>query len=411
MPYERKTVDINSSESFRNYLSRFKKTSEIADILHKERIDKDIVLENHIDYISISEGDPTKISYLTKERIELIKSRNECLWTSSKRFHCKPGAFVSKILKDISSKSIESFSNQYKSLATQQEFKFEIVDGAKIKDFYYQESYVSQKGSIGASCMKYEKCKKYFNIYSENPDVVKMLIMKNENDLILGRSLVWNFTWEGVDYKIMDRIYTTKDEELSIFFKNWASDNGYLYKKHQNWSNTLQFEGSESEVRVGIKLKNFTFDYYPYLDTFKWVDFEKGILYNYLPNYFKRENKYHRLSCGPEGYTEWADYLSFDEIDRNWGYKGDIINVDGIMTSIGNCVYSETFDKYILKKDSIWSAELRDYIYSDRLKIDINLIKKRLNLLNKPFSEWIVNMYGPQKNDIYEIELDGGAGS
>ncbi len=411
MPYERKTVDINSSEKFKNFLSRFKKTSEVADLLSKDRVPKESILENHIDYISISEEDNTKISYLTKDRIDLIKARNECLWTSPRRFHCKPGSFVSKILTGIPPKSVETFSNQFKSFATQQEFRFEIVEGETISECYGYELYASQRGSLGASCMKYEKCKDYFEIYSKNPERVKMLVMRDPRDRILGRALLWNFTWEGKDYKIMDRIYTIKDEDLSIFFKNWATENGYLYKKHQNWTNTLQWEGSDLEMKVGIEIENVKFDFYPYLDTFKWIDFEKKIIYNYLPEYFKRDSKYHRIICTPEGHTEFSDYLAFDEIGRCWGYRGDIISVDGIMTSTGHCVWSDTLNRYILRRDSTWSEQLRDNIYIDKDRMDANLVKLRLEFLNRSKIEdekwrqsYLINETLLNTDNLYSIE-------
>jgi hypothetical protein len=260
----------------------------------------------------------------------------------------------------------------------------EIVEGDKISEYYGYETYASQRGSLGASCMKYEKCKNYFQIYSKNPQNIKMLIMRDSRDLILGRALLWNFTWESKEYKMMDRIYTVKDEDLSIFFKNWATENGYLYKKNQNWTNTLQWEGSESEIKVGIGIENIEFDFYPYLDTFKWVDFEKKIIYNYLPDYFTTENKYHRTMSIPEGYCEWSDYLALDEISRCWSYKADILNIDGVMTSTNNCVWSDTLNKYILKRDSIWSEQLRDNIYIDKEKMDVDLVKARLEFLNRP---------------------------
>ena len=383
MPYERKTVDINTSEKFKNFLQLFKKTSDIADILCKDRVPKDSILENHVDYISISEEDPTKISYLTKERIEFIKNNGECLWTSSKRFHCKPGSFISKILKDIPAKSIETFSNQFKSLAIKQDFRFEVVSGESVKEYYYYETYASQRGSLGASCMKYEKCQSYLGLYSNNQEVVKMLIMKSSNDLILGRALLWDFTWEGNNFKIMDRIYTTKDEDLSLYFKNWADSNGYIHKKNQNWANTMQFEGLDNqEIKVGIKLSEAQFDLFPYLDTFKWVDLKSKIIYNHLPDYFKKDDKYHRILCSPEGHAEYSDFLALDEIDRSWVYKNDIIDVDGIMTSTSNCVWSDTLNKWILRRDSKWSPELRDNIYSDMSRMDQSLLKRRSEFIN-----------------------------
>jgi hypothetical protein len=69
----------------------------------------------------------------------------------------------------------------------------------------------------------------------------------------------------------MDRIYTTNDEDLQ--FQEVGTENGFLYKSEQNWSNTLYFEQvgqKKRELRIDIKLSNIRFDNYPYMDTFKF---------------------------------------------------------------------------------------------------------------------------------------------
>ncbi len=391
MPYERKTETINSSVEFRNFLNKFIRTSEIARILSNERIYKEILIDNHVDYLSISESDSSKISYLTPERIKLLASRGECLWTSPSRFCCKPGSFVSKILSGMDPKSIESFSNQYRSLSLEEEFKFEILKGESIRDSYFESKYASQSGSLGISCMKYEKCQRYFSIYEKNKSV-SMLCMINKNGLIIGRSILWDFTWNSKDYKIMDRIYTIKDESYSHYFKNWAHDNGYVYKKYQNWANSLQFEGVGSipELKVGIPLEESIFTFYPYMDTFKWLDTKDNILYNHIPESMSdtsgSSDRYKCLTL-PDGYTSGIDYLAFDDIERNWIYKGDSIVVNSlsgyIRTSVHNCCWSEILSSHILSSESIWREDLRDNIYSDLSRMDPDQIKLRLDQMTK----------------------------
>ena len=68
--YERKTSDIFISDQFRNILEIFKDKSEIAKTLLYKRLNKDILADEHINFICVSKNDPTKISYLTQERIE-----------------------------------------------------------------------------------------------------------------------------------------------------------------------------------------------------------------------------------------------------------------------------------------------------------------------------------------------------
>lgn len=383
MPYERKTETINSSKEFRDLVSKFNKTSEVAKTLSKIMIPKEHLVDNHVDYISVSESDPTKISYLTKDRINSIIKSGGCLWTSPTRFCCKPGSFVGKLLKNIDSKSVETFSNQYRSFSTKEVFRFEIISGDAIPNSYNELNYASQRGSLGASCMKYERCQSFFDIYSKNK-CVSVLVMKNQNDLIIGRSLLWNFIYGVSDYKIMDRIYTVKDEDYAHYFKNWAHDNGYIYKKHQNWTNTLEFEGdvvSKSEIKLQIPLDVSDFKHYPYLDTFKWLDIKGKFLYNYIPDNFHVSQRYRNISL-PDGYSADFDYLILDEISKNWIYKQDsalvMTNSGNIRTSINNCAWCETLDMYILSSEASWNEKLQDTIYTDLSRVDPEVIKARI---------------------------------
>ena len=62
--------------------------------------------------------------------------------------------------------------------------------------------------------MKYYRCKDYFNIYIENPDVCQLLIFTDPNDKLLGRALLWKLE-DGSNY--MDRIYTNRDSYIELF--------------------------------------------------------------------------------------------------------------------------------------------------------------------------------------------------
>lgn len=377
---------LNISAKFREVLMEIKDTSEIAQLLiagiPNENLPKDPV-----DYISISESDPTKISYLNEERIQLIQKLGEDIWTSKRRYHCKPGSFVSKVLKGVSAKSVETFSNQYKSHLYEKQFSFKIVSGGEIPKNYIFHNYQSQSGSLGASCMKYEKCESYFGIYENNPQV-KMLIMTSHNGFVMGRALLWEFESGGKTWKVMDRIYTIKDEDFSHFFKKWGIENGYIWKSHQNWGNTLQFvdkDGDLGELKLDIQLEDWEFDYYPYLDTFKWFDSKKGTLHNYLPSHFVVNDSRFQLLTLPDGKGENCDYLVFDDIDRKWMYKSEAIRIEdhNIITNGENCTWSETLNKYILKSEAAWDPNLDDYIYKDVSKIDPILIENRKKFLSK----------------------------
>lgn len=362
LPYERKTVDIHISDDLRSVLSIIESESLVASLLLKRRHSKEDLADSHVNYISISKQDRTKLSYLSQDRIDSLDPQD--YWTSTRRYMAKPGAFISKLFKDVPAKEVEKFSNLLRSQAKKAPFRFEVVRGNSIKDFYYYENYhSSERGSLGVSCMKHEHCQKYFDLYTENEENVSMLTMFNENNRLIGRALLWDFE----SHKIMDRIYTYNDEELSFYFKQWATENGYYYKSEQNWFNTIFFEQigtGKKEFKLEVKLPNIKQHYYPYMDTFKFIDLDKGILYNYLPE----DTSSLRTLTSSDGSKHPSDYLVFDMIDRVMRYRNDAAYIQyvEIWTGRQNAVYSNYNDKWMLKQDSRYEELIDDYIFNEQ---------------------------------------------
>jgi hypothetical protein len=359
MPQERKTLDLFVSEDLKTLLNSIKDDSLVARMLLKKRQKKEEIVKDHVNYISISSQDPTRISYLTQDRILNIEESE--YWSSTKRYQAKPGVFVTKLFNGISNREIETFSNLFRSISSKSNFRLLVIKGDEIKKYYHWKSYSKDKGTLGVSCMKHDNCQKLLNIYTESQEV-SMLIMLDENDKLMGRSLLW----ETKKYKIMDRIYTIDDELLRFHFKKWATDNNYWYKSEQNWYNTLQFEqlGKKSiELEVGIELGKFK--YYPYMDTFKFIDEETNSVFNYIP---KGSNIKTLASCDGSKYD--SDYLRFDSVDRIFRHRSDTIYIDylDIFTHENNARWSRLNNKYILFYESKYSLELDDYIFLDNSK-------------------------------------------
>lgn len=356
MPYERKTSDIFISDDLRNILTEIESQSMVASLLLKKRHSNDDLVEDFVNHISVSREDKGKISYLTKERLAVIDESE--IWTSSRRFQAKPGGFISKVFKDIPAKEVELFSTLFRNVSNRIKVNLQVVKGERIRDFYYYESYASDNGSLGASCMRYDSCQKYMNVYVENTDVVSMLVMLNDDDALIGRALLWDC--DG--YKIMDRIYTTNDEKYAFYFKEWATKNNYLFKSNQNWFDTLTFEkigDKKQELRIDIKLPNSDYKYYPYMDTFKFFNAETGTISNYQP-----KSDFYTI-CTPDGSKYASDYLAFDIVDKVFRYRHDACYVrylDGFTTG-DNVNYSDIHDEYILCQDAIYDGELCDYIF------------------------------------------------
>ena len=120
-------------------------------------------------------------------------------------------------------------------------------------------------------------------IYCSNPNRVKMLINLDEDGRLKTRALIWDeaVTTSGEKYKIMDRIYSIYDHEINTF-KKWAEDNGYIYKYEQSARSERLFKtpGGLKDLQLKIQLDTWKVSKYPFIDTFKFIDYRNGILSN-----------------------------------------------------------------------------------------------------------------------------------
>ena len=373
MSYTRKTADIITSNELDYVLEQIKDNSEVARLLLKQRHSIENLVENHINYISISNSDKTKISYLTPERLDTILSNGEDVWTSPRRFHIKPGGFISKLFKSVSAREVEVFSTLFRNIQSKVDYQFKVVKGNNLLQYYHGSSYYNGGGSLGVSCMKYDNCQDYLGIYTKNPNIVEMLVAVNSDGRLIGRALLWKLG----DKKIMDRIYTINDEDFQFAFKKWADENGYWYKKEQKWNNTLFFKTRDKVMceEISIQLDNFDFEYYPYLDTFKFIDFKTGKLYNYLPKGVDVKT----LSSAEGGYHNGGIY-GFCEKSKVLYSVDSLCYIPNIGKTVGNdlCVWSDLYDLYILREEATYDNNLRDWIYIDsELNNDV-MIQQRL---------------------------------
>jgi len=381
--YERKTIDLLISDDLKNILTEIESESLVAKLLLKKRHSKEDLVESPVNYISVSHDGSSKISYLTTDRIGSLDS--ETYWTSNSRYKGKPGAFVSKLFKNITPKEVEKFSNLFRTQSLMPKFTFKIVEGDEIKKYYHHSSYIKDScgdtmGSLGSSCMKHDHCQKYFKIYTKNSDQVKLLIMLDEDEMLIGRALLWDIE----SNKIMDRIYTKLDENYIFHFKKWATKNDYLYKSEQNWNSTLFFEN------LNIKRKELYIEFslvknpkkYPYMDTFKFIDLKTGRLFNYIPDNVEVSTLISNHGGYENGYC-----LKLDGIDKVFRRSRDSIwlNYLNLHTSRENCNYSEINDTYILIKDCVYNNQIQDYIFSgDYNHLNSPKLQEELDSLNKP---------------------------
>jgi hypothetical protein len=142
--------------------------------------------------------------------------------------------------------------------------------------------------------MRHKSCQGFFSIYIDNPDVCKLLILKDvSGEKINGRALLWT----DVDgNKWMDRVYCIKDSYMNLFNK-WATDNGYP-------------DIHKSKKLCKVKVKNKDYGSYPYMDTFyiyKPTFVELGVVKNEEFYFDTEKQKLNFASEDKEAYLYNAD--------------------------------------------------------------------------------------------------------
>lgn len=368
MPYQRKTKDVHIHPRLLAVLNRIANRSEVAKLLLKSKISKEDLVDDPIDYIAISKEDPSKISYAYAEKLDKVSE--EEYWSFKGRVQAKPAAAIKKYLKNVSEKDLDIFTSLYKAATAQRDFVLQVISGTEIKKWYSGRSYQQAGGTLYNSCMKHDHCQDLFEIYIQNPEVCQMLIMLDNEGYLMGRALIWNAVDmnKNTEIKVMDRIYCVDDSKNVSYFKEWADDNGYIYKKEQNWKNSLQFEsnGVSFFKNISIKIKKLSFVRYPYVDTFKFWDEKNSTLSNFLPE----DNGYVRTLIGNDGRVFGYDTLGLDDFANTYDHRDRLITLTYEFngnkrprTSPENVVYSECMDINIYKEHAIYSEEMNDWMF------------------------------------------------
>lgn len=214
------------------------------DILHLESIDG----EYQILHILNKRGDESLIFTEVKGEQEVKLGR-----FLSRLFDTKEAKESWLLQGTNKNKLIEEYVNSYKSYKDyikSIDKYISVVSGTDLVKWYHEDMYEKRQGTLSNSCMRYDKCQEYFNIYTDND--VQMLILKNETGKLIGRSLLWE-TNEG---KYMDRVYG--QDHIQILFRKWATENGY----------ELRYDlGS----KVSKTVKADLFGKFPYMDTFRFM--------------------------------------------------------------------------------------------------------------------------------------------
>lgn len=189
----------------------------------------------------------------------------------------KIGKFI-KTIGDFKNPQIEEFINLFKSTkSTIDGIEFEIVSGEQIAKWYSYRTYCDNKWSqLHSSCMAHSP-RETFDIYTKNPDVCRMLIIKDDNNKLLGRAIVWKLDKpiDGCEY-FMDRVYTVEDHQRNAF-RDYAITNNWCYRASNNFDYGVFVKYNEVQKQeLKVSIKSTKHKKYPFMDTFKGLD--RGVL-------------------------------------------------------------------------------------------------------------------------------------
>lgn len=305
------------SPRFREQLLSMSDNKVASELLSKEGTD----IKSEVTLIDISDNDDNYLTFMPIDKAQKLidyhypnaedndisttynQDVNDILWRNRERISApiyinnsrnsiKIGKFANKVVNGkYSARDIESFVNTFKSSSPNKREKISVVEGKDIEYWYDEKNYLYiGRGSLGMSCMSAKKG--LFNIYTDNPDTCKLVIL-TIGDKLVGRALLWKLNsiksdTEKIEGKIksewfLDRVYSSEDYQIDKIRK-WAIDKGYAIRYY----NTGIFETTKilynkteyKNVKMSVKIKPIDYDKYPYLDTFMSYDLKKGILYN-----------------------------------------------------------------------------------------------------------------------------------
>lgn len=298
-------------------------------------------------------------SFLTARTVsQLIRDEDtgeDALWWTGIRTKSKVGRVVRKLflsahMPEPKGPAIDALVRKWEVFNRPgREYTFKIVQGDDIKYYYLEDQYLSRADSLGGSCMRHDYCQDYLNIYSENRQCKLAVLLQAGK--VAARCLVWLGKYYDRLYSInhyTEDLLRTRCEEEAGLIPCWRSGIG----------------------RLSIEVDQADYEFYPYMDTFCYIDREANLIMNaapadgpyifaqFLDGSYRSFNDCSCSSCGASIAEDRAVWINDDPHCRDCSvyseYYGEYIERD-------EAVYCEMEDSYLLGEDV---TELYDGTYT-----------------------------------------------
>lgn len=265
--------EFKNNENNENYLYEFIYSNDFGQVLLKIKgnpisnffISSYDYLKSKYTYVDITDNEEY-VSYLDSKDAFYIDEMDEDPWDNNKRKIIRIGKFVNKFSDfKYNVQLVEKFVNQFKSVLRESKTFFKIYKGEDISKWYHEDN-TELKGKIGKSCMIYERCQEYLELYINNPEKISLLtLFEIGNNKVIGRSLLWELNNGSL---FMDRIYVSNEYDINIF-KRYAMNNNINI-------NSIDDENGISKIYTTLKPRYY--ESYPYLDILFLYQPETGLI-------------------------------------------------------------------------------------------------------------------------------------
>ena len=184
------------------------------------------------------------------------------IWNHEQRYHTSIGKIVRRLFGgEFCDNSICKFAEAYTGMVTicNPNYNLRIAEGEEIRWGYHEDNDHNTGNSLGSSCMRYEHCQSYLDLYVKNPTKIRMaMLMRGKK--VAARCLMWKVD----DGWLYDRVYSTKLEEEHLL-TNAMDSSGY--KRVYNTCKPYSIEVDVEDM-----------DKFPYMDSFKCLYVDDGII-------------------------------------------------------------------------------------------------------------------------------------